>query len=226
MTYDILDSFIIILIAANIAVFLYCFQKSQYKKRGESLPLEVNGFSMKYHYLFWYFVIPSWAIFQVYDYYISEEFLSIFPLNILLGTEFVSAILLIVTFVGFFKYTRYSWVFLQISIVSYLSILLIAQFLYSVYTIPNLVGAFALRILTLIYYYKRKSLFTFSGTVTSYDRFIESNDENQRYTEISNESDQMNDTHDNKTAVRYCRKCGTAIYDDARFCKKCGTKLV
>ena len=124
---------------------------------------------------------------------------------------FITTVLLIVSFVGFFNYTKYSLYCIiahfAIDILSGIILIMIFANPSSPTIIGTVVGALLVGIPIIIYYYKRKDVFINKCVFRK---------------EMNNAP--LNTNY--QKSISYCRKCGAELTDDSLFCRKCGTQII
>ena len=248
MNQDALLSYVLGIVLGLLA---YVFYSSSLKSKGKTIITFKDGFSMKYHNFVWFFLLPIWAVSGLVDYAINFEDLNFFPFNLLLFIEFICVVLLVIAFVGFFRYTRYSWHCIIISIVLFtisITIEIIVFLSYSIsftaYDVGEYLGIYIPRLLTIVYYLKRRSVFSGdpifirkqnskeeAEEVESKAHYFEENKEEEEETNksasLNNEKMEETDLIRKSiyTKICYCRICGTKLDEGSKFCRKCGTKI-
>lgn len=164
----------------------------------------INGHSIKYHKFVWCFLLISWAVSSMIDYILYQETLNFFPFTIIMFMEFLYSIGYVTTFIGFFKFKKWSFYTLEIScILSLLAQVLLAISFISLdieIDIVAITASLTITIPTMIYYYKRKELFGINKI--KIDRKSIFNDE-----------------------IKFCKYCGNKLTPEMQYCNKCGNKL-
>lgn len=197
-----------LLLLICFAVCFACFFYMLRKKANKYQYKEVNGKSIRYHYFVWSLLIPSWFITGIYDYITNWSSYQVFPLSLFAFIEFITCIMLLISFIGFFKFTKYSWFCIVIEILIdtiiglILEIISLVSYDINASEIIVFVITETLNILTLIYYFKRK------------DIFGNKNIRNSKY-----DSPMLGNN------ILYCRKCGTKLITNSEFCHYCGEKV-
>ena len=227
--------FVSLIIATILSAVFYYARNNYYKGRGQDVPYTKNGFSIKYHYFVWYFLIPLLVVFWLLDYASSIETLNYFPYNLLLSVDFVDAVLLIVSFIGFFKYAKYAWSCLICAFVSN-AIVFSVVYILSIFNNGqidwvSLIGVIVIRILfirvlTIVYYYKRRSLFTYQKKAKKDDYAKSSENLNEIVNEKTPSEASFKSMIQLETdQTRYCEVCGEIITGGSLFCRRCGTRV-
>lgn len=220
------------------AALLYLFFKLKSDKEGTTIQTNIKGFSMKYHYFEWWFLIPTRIIRDILNYKMYEDYTLIFPTNIFLFVLFINIVLNIISFVGYFKLKKYSWYTTIISrTLSFVDVLIfVIVFNYNDSMAASKVfDSFLQNIFVLVYYFKRKDVFneisesnaTIDSIEYSREEFVENNDilSEQIDNNIEPNRYYTNNTLE-KQETMFCRYCGKEIPTDSDYCQYCGSKLM
>lgn len=165
---------------------------------------DIKGYSLKYHKFVWCFLLISWSISSMLDYILYQETLNIFPFSVIMFMEFLYSIGYIATFIGFFKFKKWSFYTLEISCV----LSLLAQILLAISFVSldieintaSIIASLTITIPTMVYYYKRKELFSIDKI--KIDRKAIFNDE-----------------------IKFCKYCGNKLNSEMKYCNKCGNSI-
>ena len=229
-----------------ISFVVYFFIK---KKEENRFPVVKNGKSIRFHYFVWFFLLPLWISTAIVDVLQFLYLFRIFPYNLIMLLEPLNILLFIVAFIGFFKYTKYSWYCLIIGIFVFLLTRIIADVIslmygasITPYDIGEYIGAYGARIIVLVYYLKRKALFLKKDTYRmnaepgvlniQKDPYMNGVMENRTGDYFQQIAPTIEDEEKTRvlnsvpnTEVRFCHQCGAKLIEGSSYCWKCGTKI-
>lgn len=226
------------LLAVLLGLLAFIIYNARYKKNEGSMPTTRMGFSIKYHYFYWFILTPLWIETSLEDYITYNETFNYFPFSLVMTGEFIYVVLLVISFIGYFKFTRYSWhttiwsIAVSLLSMTVLHILLIPYIdEFTAEMAGEYVGQYLPKILSLVYYIKRKPIFTgdpiFIKNANQLSSLFE--DKKKMSRSQSYESDiRFQNNHSNLNTEKriYCRKCGAELSEGVLFCRKCGTKVI
>lgn len=193
-----------VLLGAGIGSIIWLCYNAYLRKNKLPNVNKIGDYSIKFHKFFWFIIIPTWTLTGTLDYLIYWGDFNYFPMTFFMAMEFIYCVLMVASFVGFFKFKKYSWY----TTLSFLSLMLVLETLMLVYLssigafeasdIGALLGKISINVPSFIYYYKRRPLFF----------------------------DDINKVKiENDDSIMYCRFCGKEIPSDSFYCPSCGNKI-
>ena len=177
---------------------------------------------LAFHKFVWYVSMPLGMLSALGQFYISiKGIVTLSWLSFIDALYFATVfLLLLITFIGFFKWKSYAWYGFRSFLFVGFAYNIFGICVYQAY-LPNLVGpavgqwvVFTVyAILVGIYYEKRKPLF-FPSMIEDYLA------ENGAMTYYSTENEIKTETPPEK----FCYSCGSKLLEDSEFCDQCGAK--
>lgn len=210
---------------------------------------EKNGFSLKYHILNIYVIMPFNFVVMILLFIGTSSMLDFVY-------AFIEILLMAIAFFGLVKFKKYGYY-------RYMASSIVAM-VYLIISMGSGTGdsssgtAFFKNIWDVVYYYKRRSLFGFGieqldngktsvdslennsltennnniepiveKTIKEINNNIETNKEENLNPIEKERVDIVNNIEElSETEIKYCRKCGTKLNANSMYCHKCGTKVV
>ena len=175
---------------------------------------DCNGYSLKYHRFFKYFVLPFTICLHflfIFDRINEERFVGcLYHLGLAIAYTFM--------FINLKNRNKKFYIFVIVFLIIFYSLNFILNMLNNpddfITTLITSGFYVVYSICTYCYYKKRPLLF-----ITAKKESIISQ-------EINNNFSETNDSYNNLTKdIKFCRKCGTKLEQDALYCKNCGTKV-